>query len=996
MTKKLSLLFLICFLSALNINAEVYEGSCGADGDNVKYSLDTSTGVLNITGTGAMKDYSYDSSVPWYIYRSYIKTVEIAEGVTTIGSRVFFSCSGLTSIIIPNSVTEIGFYAFYSCSGLTSITIPNSVTSLVNGAFIGCSGLTSIEIPNSVTSIGEQAFSGCSNLTSVTIPNSVTTIGRQTFMGCSNLTSVTIPNSVTEIGGYAFRNCISLTSITIPNSVTSIGERAFYNCSGLTSVTIGNSVTNIGEQAFTGCSKLTDVYCYAEKVPSTGINVFYNANIANATLYIPVTSLDAYMSEDPWSKFSVIYCAGLCGENASFTLNQITGVLKISGTGVMKDYSYDSSVPWYIYRSYIKTVEIAEGVTAIGEVAFCGCSELASITIPNSITKIGMKAFSDCSSLISVNISDIAAWCNVVFSDINSNPLTKAKHLYMNGKEITDLIIPESVTSIVDGAFMGCSGLTSVTIPNSVTSIGYGAFQSCSGLTSVTIPNSVTSIGSYAFYKCSNLTSITIPNSVTSIGYGAFQSCSGLTKVTLNSNTVASKSYSSSSTLGDVFGKQVKECVLGDDVTSIGSYAFYNCSDVTSVIIPDKVTSVGYYAFYGTSWYNNLPDGLYYIGKVAYKYKGTMPENTSIIIKEGTVELNDGVFDGCTGLTSLYIPSSVKSIENNAFANCTELLDVYCYARKSPIMGTNVFANSGIQFATLYVPEISVDGYKATEPWSGFGNIRALSGENPETPKCSTPTISYVDGKLLFSCETEGAEIHYEYGSKGVGSDASIKKITVTVYAKKDGFENSDVATKEIDLGTSGIRGDVNNDGVVSMPDAMFIVNRMLNGKFPDEDIELEKAGVRLGFYETIPGYSVKIDKVNMDGVSPYVMGSNAVGTILSRTSSQPTWDNANGSYSFVDIANSNDMFVRIDYTLTAEDGGGETIAVKDAIVAIPSQYIQWKPNYKYSYIIKVHDNSNTYIGEGTPLFDKYPASFDAIVIEDDNGQSTVTTITTR
>ncbi len=1016
MTKKLTLLFFICILGALNINAEVYEGSCGA---NVSYSLDTSTGVLNITGTGAMKDYSYDSSVPWYIYRSYIKTVEIAEGVTTIGSRVFFSCSGLTSIIIPNSVTEIGFYAFYSCSGLTSITIPNSVTSLVNGAFTGCSGLTSIEIPNSVTSIGEQAFSDCSNLTSVTIPNSVTTIGRQTFMGCSNLTSVTIPNSVTEIGGYAFRNCISLTSITIPNSVTSIGEyafrgcsgltsvtipnsvtsigeRAFYNCSGLTSVTIGNSVTSIGEQAFTGCSKLTDVYCYAEKVPSTGINVFYNANIANATLYVPVTSLDAYMSEDPWSKFSVIYCAGLCGENASFTLNQITGVLKITGTGAMKDYSYDSSVPWYIYRSYIKTVEIAEGVTAIGEVAFCGCSELASITIPNSITKIGMKAFSDCSSLISVNISDIAAWCNVVFSDINSNPLTKAKHLYMNGKEITDLIIPESVTSIVDGAFMGCSGLTSVTIPNSVTSIGYGAFQSCSGLTSVTIPNSVTSIGSYAFYKCSNLTSITIPNSVTSIGNFAFYYCSGMTKVTLNSNAIASKSYISSSTLGSIFGNQVNEYVLGDDVTSIGSYAFYNCSDVTSVIIPDKVTSVGYYAFYGTSWYNNLPDGLYYIGKVAYKYKGTMPENTSIIIKEGTVELNDGVFDGCTGLTSLYIPSSVKSIENNAFANCTELLDVYCYARKSPIMGKNVFANSGIQFATLYVPEISVDGYKATEPWSGFGNIQALSGENPETPKCSTPTISYVDGKLLFSCETEGAEIHYEYGSKGVGSDASIKKITVTVYAKKDGFENSDVATKEIDLGTSGIRGDLNGDGVVNMPDAMFIVNKILNGKFPDEEDNGSKPGVRFGFYETIPGYSVKIDKVNMDGVSPYVMGSNAVGTILSRTSSQPTWDNANGSYSFVDLAYSNDMFVRIDYTLTADDGSGEKIVVKDAVATIPTQYIQWKSDYKYTYIIKIYDNTNTFNWGETPVSEIYPATFDAIVIEDDNGQSTVTNITTR
>ena len=318
-------------------------------------------------------------------------------------------------------------------------------------------------------------------------------------------------------------------------------------------------------------------------------------------------------------------------------------------------------------------------------------------------------------------------------------------------------------------------------------------------------------------------------------------------------------------------------------------------------------------------------------------------------------------------------------------------------------MGKNVFANSGIQFATLYVPEISVDGYKATEPWSGFGNIKALSGEYPEVPetiKCATPTIIYENGKLSFSCETEGAKYVYSFSTSSE-SDEDGKginmpnKLQVSVYAKKEGFENSDVVTKEIDLGTSGIRGDLNGDGVVNMPDAMFIVNRILNGKFPDEEDNGSKPGVRFGFYETIPGYSVKIDKVNMDGVSPYVMGSNAVGTILSRTSSQPTWDNANGSYSFVDLANSNDMFVRIDYTLTADDGSDEKIVVKDAIATIPSQYIQWKPNYKYSYIIKVH-NSNSYIGEGTPLFDKYPASFDAIVIEDDNGNSTATTITTR
>ena len=617
---------------------------------------------------------------------------------------------------------------------------------------------------------------------------------------------------------------------------------------------------------------------------------------------------------------------GSCGTNVRYSLDTETGVLSITGIGAMRNYNNSTSlVPWYSQSSFIKTANIADGVTLIGSYAFLGCSGLTSVTIPNSVTTIGRYAFQ---------------WCE---------------------------------------------DLKSVTIGNSVTSIGEYAFYGCSKLTSVTIPNSVTSIGSSAFYNCSSLTSIEIPNSVTSIGGSAFSGCYNLTRVSLNSNVIVSKSYPYGSSIGNIFGSQVKEYILGDDVTSIGSYAFYNCSNVTSVTIADNVTSVGDYAFDGTAWYNNLPDGLFYVGKVAYKYKGTMPENTSMIIKEGTVKLNDNLFSGCSGLTSVYIPNSVKTIGNNAFANCTELLDVYCYARKSPTMGIDVFANSGIQFATLYVPEISVDGYKATEQWNIFGKIQALSGEYPEVPettKCATPTIIFENGKISFSCETEGARFVCNFSTPSESYEEGVavnmpNKLQVSVYAKKDGFENSDVATKEIDLGTSGIRGDLNGDGVVNMPDAMFIVNKILNGKYPDE-------------------YSVKIDKVNMDGVSPYVMGSNAVGTNLNTTASQPTWDKANGSYSFVDFANSNDMFVRIDYTLTAEDGSGETIAVKDAIVTIPSQYIQWKPNYKYTYIVKMYDNSNAFNWGETPVFNIFPATFDAIVIEDDNGQSTVTNITTR
>ena len=173
-------------------------------------------------------------------------------------------------------------------------------------------------------------------------------------------------------------------------------------------------------------------------------------------------------------------------------------------------------------------------------------------------------------------------------------------------------------------AFSGCTGLTSVEIPNSVTSIGDDAFSHCTGLTSVEIGDGVTSIGSNAFYDCYGLTSITIPNSVTSIGYCAFSHCTGLTSIT----------------------------------------------------IPNSVTSIGEWAFYGTAWDNNQPDGVVYAGKVLYGYKGTMPSNTSITIKDGTLGISGYAFSGCTGLTSVEIPNSLTSIGNTAFRDCTGLTSI--------------------------------------------------------------------------------------------------------------------------------------------------------------------------------------------------------------------------------------------------------------------------------------------------------------------------------
>ncbi|MEE1005332.1 MAG: leucine-rich repeat domain-containing protein, partial [Bacteroidaceae bacterium] len=219
----------------------------------------------------------------------------------------------------------------------------------------------------------------------------------------------------------------------------------------------------------------------------------------------------------------------------------------------------------------------------IGYQAFCVCSGLTSVTIGNSVTSIGNSAFYGCSGLKKVIVPDIAAWCGItfewgIFDDYLSNPLYYAKHLYSDETtEITNLIIPNSVTSIGRCAFYGCSGLTSVTIPNSVTSIGNKAFCYCSGLTSVTIGNSVTSIGQDAFNGCTNLASVNIPNSVKSIGPSAFSGCSSLTSITIpNSVTIINQEAFLDCT-------SLTSVIIGNGVEYIESEAFANCAELIDV-----------------------------------------------------------------------------------------------------------------------------------------------------------------------------------------------------------------------------------------------------------------------------------------------------------------------------------------------------------------------------------------------------------------------------
>ena len=686
---------LIFLLALLPIAASADDsGKCGT---NVSYTFVEKTGTLTLYGTGAMTDYTSNSSSPWYSYRSKIKTVVVLDGVTSIGMYAFKDCSGLKSVTIPGSVTSIGNDAFSGCSGLTSVTIPNSVTSIGNYAFFACSGLTSITIPNSVKSIGEVAFSGCSGLTSVTIPNSVSSIGKSAFSRCNSLTSVTIPNSVKSIGHSAFSSCSGLTNINfsatkctsmgsdsypvfsncksiktlnIGDNVKTIPAYAFKDCSGLKSVTIPGSVTSIGNDAFSGCSGLISVTVENSTPVSISSSTFTNR--ANATLYVPAGSKAAYETADYWKEFKkivgpVVYitfadanvkalCVAKWDTNGNGELSEDEAA-DVTDIGIV--FNNKTTITSFNELSYFT------GLTSIDDKAFYGCSGLTSVTIPNSVSSIGKSAFS---------------WCN----------------------SLTSVTIPNSVKSIGEYAFCGCSGLTSVTIGNSVTSIGSSTFSGCSGLTSITIPNSVKSIGEVAFSGCSGLTSVTIPNSVTSIGNKAFYGCSGLTSVT-----------------------------IGNSVKSIGEYAFYYCSGLTSVTVES-----------GNSVYDSR-ENCNAIIKTSTNQLIAGCKNT--VIPNSVTSIGSNAFSGCRGLTSVTIPNSVTSIDDKAFSGCSSLISVTCLAKKVPTTYSTAFDGSNIENATLFVPAKLVASYQGyTFSWGRFGNFVGI-----DYGSCGTNvTYIYAEGTL--------------------------------------------------------------------------------------------------------------------------------------------------------------------------------------------------------------------------------------------------------
>lgn len=350
-------------------------GSCG---ENATWEFDYSTGRLTISGTGAMKDYSFYNKAPWYEYMYSISRVVIQKGITSIGKNAFGDCEYLTGVTIPEGVESIGDYAFWDCKRLRGITIPDGVTHIGRGAFDNCARLVDITLPESATSIGEGAFEDCDAIENIALPSGMTSIAADTFSSCGALKNIVIPDGVTSIGNSAFSYC-GLTDIMIPENVEYIGGEAFRGCEKLESIVIPDGITSIGDYTFCGCSSLTDI-TLPESVESIGKHAFEKSAITNITLSDNVTSI---------------------GESA-------------------------------FEKSKLTNIEIPDGVTRIENNTFYACDTLTDVMFSADITFIGSGAFAQCKRLTDVYYGGSEEKWKEIDISFSNDPLINATIHYQD------------------------------------------------------------------------------------------------------------------------------------------------------------------------------------------------------------------------------------------------------------------------------------------------------------------------------------------------------------------------------------------------------------------------------------------------------------------------------------------------------------------------------------------------------------------------------------
>ena len=510
--------------------------------------------------------------------------------------------------------------------------------------FYGCKFI-SVIISNSTTTIGDQALANCKNLNSFIIPNSVTAIGNSSFAGCSSLTSLSIPNSVTTINSSIIGGCSNLVSFAIPNVVKTIGRSDFWGCTRLSCIRIPNSITYIDKHAFEECSNLICIISEMQAPSSLDETIFSNETYTKAKLIVPQGTKSVYRNIWPWSNF-----------------------IQIIETN-------ESVNP-------IRTIHVSTAGTLPNLISQSEKNNIIALTLTGEINGTDFRLLRD---MAGCNFLGEETSGTLKYLDMSGVMIRKGGNKYLD----TDQLLTSngsfhySVNNfdvLPPHVFHGCK-FVSINIPTSVFFIGNNAFEECKELATITIPNNVIEIDSFSFYNCCSMTLVTIGSGVTRIGKGAFANCNHLSAFNIYDNC------SFKSDIGVLYNKDGTEIIcypigkkemsltIPSSVTHIGSYSFYECTSLSSIIFPEHLQSIGDAAFYHCSGLSSvvIPNSVSYIGDQAFQKCHNL---LSVSLPDSIETINDKTFQDCTILPSIIIPSSVKYIGNSAFQDCRNLLSI--------------------------------------------------------------------------------------------------------------------------------------------------------------------------------------------------------------------------------------------------------------------------------------------------------------------------------
>ena len=562
------LLVLLMALTLLPLGALADENSkCG---ESLTWNLDE-IGILTISGTGDMYNYSSAYPAPWSAKNNDISEIIVLDGVTSIGDNAFHSCNAESVDLQGTSLVSIGKNAFSRCTMLMGIFIPESVQSIGSEAFSLCEGLSTVELPTTLTIIPDGIFTDCALLESITIPGTVTEIGANAFSKCTAFSLTELPSGIKSIGAAAFANCGRIESLALPKTLDSIGEAAFGGTI-IDKASFDGTLEKWVAIGGDGCGIARDKIDFLEHICNFSgweydEHKHWQSCSCGKTQNEGAHTGDGDTCTVCGAALSEALGSGSIDGGLSWSLSR-SGALTISGSGKMPDFSsVANAAPWDKQKDKIQSAVIESGVQNISGGAFSGCTALEKVSISDTVAQIDLNAFDACTSLAEFEV----AADNKAFSSDGGVLFSAGKKLLRCpvGKS-ADCTVPNGTVAIAGGAFKDCSKLESLVIPDSVVSIGKSAFENCAALKRITLPKSITKLEALTFSGCAALAEITLPDSVKTLGEKVFSGCAAL--------------------------KSVK---IPAEVTVIPTEAFSGCVSLEIITIPKSVSHINEHAFDG-------------------------------------------------------------------------------------------------------------------------------------------------------------------------------------------------------------------------------------------------------------------------------------------------------------------------------------------------------------------------------------------------------------